>query len=719
MRIITRLVLALLLLASSLAVDAQSPNTPTSQMEKLDRGVVALMSVPGQIFISWRYLGTDNNTTTFQILKDGVLTVDNICNNTCATIKATSGSFQVVTLQNGIPVDTTLAVKPWSDRYLPVKLDRPSAIGSVVYTPNDCSIGDVDGDGQYEIILKWDPSNSKDNASTGMTADVILDCYKLDGTKLWRIDLGKNIRAGAHYTQFLVYDFDKDGKAELICKTAPGSIDGAGKYVTAAATIDEIKNADNKIDYRDNGTGTKTLGHVLSGPEYLTVFNGLTGAAINTIFYNPNRAGELNKTSAYPDKNFWNDDYGNRADRFLACVAYLDGADKKPSAVMCRGYYTKAYLWAVDFDGSKLSTKWLHASVSKTEVDLYDANLKKTVKAYSKNTSGSTYSYTAWGNGNHNLSVADVDGDGCDEIMYGSCAINNDGNLLYSVGLGHGDAMHVADLNPDRPGYEVFSVHEESYNPYGYDIHDAATGEILNRGTSTRDTGRGLAADYDSYYRGAEYTYATQTSTYNINGTAIYSTNPGMNFRIFWDGDPYEELFDDVAVIKWNAGSTTTLGIGRSSISALGNPASCNGTKATPCLIADLFGDWREEVILWNKTDSTTLNIYTTTTLTDYRVPTLMHDHLYRMGIAWQNTAYNQPPHLGYYLPDYIGSFAGISTGISDIKKDDIRSTSVGKSQYYNINGLRVFNENLPKGIYIIKTTYPDGMVEQCKALIK
>lgn len=707
------------LAVNMLPLSAQSYNTSVCQMETLDRGLVAFSPVPGQMFVSWRYLGTDNVNTTFQILKDGNLLKDNICEAISAMLNTSTGNFQVVTVQNGVPTDTAAIVKPWAKQYLSLKLDRPSSVGSVSYTPNDCSAGDVDGDGQYELIVKWDPSNSKDNSNTGKTADVYIDCYKLDGTKLWRVDLGKNIRAGAHYTQFLVYDFDKDGKSEMICKTAPGCIDGAGHYVTAAATDDNIKNTDNSADYRDDGTvSSKRLGHVMSGPEYLTVFNGLTGNAVHTIFYNPNRAGTFNETGIYPSKSFWGDDYANRADRFLACVAYLDGADKNPSAVMCRGYYTKAYLWAVDFDGSKLKTKWLHASVSKTEADLYDANFNKTVKNYSECTSGKTSSNTAYSNGNHNLSVADVDGDGCDEILYGSCAINNDGNLLYSMGLGHGDAMHVSDLNPDRPGLEVFTVHEDSTNPYGYDIHDAATGEIILDGTGTRDTGRGLAADYDSDYRGAEYTYATQKSSYNISGNAIYTTNPGMNFRIFWDGDPYEELFDDVSIYKWSKGSTSVLNVGRSAISALGNPASCNSTKATPCLTADLFGDWREEIVLWSKTDSATLNIYSSAYETGYRVPTLMHDHTYRMGVAWQNAAYNQPPHLGYYLPDYIDDFRGIGTGIQGISEDS-SGTKVVKKDYYNLSGIKCSLNSLKTGFYIIRILDAKGKVCQRKILIQ
>ena len=434
----------------------------------------------------------------------------------------------------------------------------------------------------------------------------------------------------------------------------------------------------------------------------MTVFEGKTGRAIHTIWYNPNRAGGFNKSAAHPEKSFWNDDYGNRADRHLACVAYLNGPDKNPSAVMCRGYYTRAYLWAVDFDGEKLIHKWLHASINNNTTELYDADWKKTSKTYSTNTSGQGSHHTMFGNGNHNLSVGDVDGDGCDEIIWGSAALDNDGQLLYSVGYGHGDAIHMADLDPDHPGYEVMTVHEESVNPYGADVHDARTGEVLFSRTSTRDTGRGLAADFDPVYRGCEFTFATQTSTFTIKGKSAYNNNPGMNFRIYWDGDAYEELLDDVYITKWNKGTSTTLGLGfsRNALSAYGNPASCNSTKATPCLTADLFGDWREEVIWWSKSDSCTINIYSSAYETTYRVPTLMHDHLYRMGVAWENVAYNQPPHLGYYLEDYIDTFQGISaTGIqhTTFKEDD------SDNSWYTLQGVNMQQKPSSPGVYVNK----------------
>jgi rhamnogalacturonan endolyase len=412
-------------------------------------------------------------------------------------------------------------------------------------------VGDLDGDGEYEIILKWDPTNSEDNSLAGFTGNVYLDAYKLDGTQLWRIDLGMNIRAGAHYTQFMVYDYDGDGIAEVVCKTAPGTIDGAGKYV--------IMNSDSPTaDYRNhttNTTGANRMGTITTGPEYLTLFDGRTGKELNTVAYNPPRG----------DVNAWGDNYGNRSDRFLACVAYLDGVH--PSAVMCRGYYTRACLAAYDVKDKKLVQRWF-----------YD--------------SGSTSGVGAYGQGNHNLSVADVNGDGKDEIIYGACAINNDGTLLYRTGLGHGDAMHLSKLDPDRTGLQVWDVHEEAASTYRWEMHDAGTGSIIWGGSTTGDNGRGCAADIDAKYRGFEMWSSLSTGTYSCKGTQISTSKPSAdNFRIYWDGDLQDELLDGVKISKWTGSGTTTL-------LTCSGVTSCNSTKATPNLSADLFGDWREELVL-------------------------------------------------------------------------------------------------------------------------
>ena len=339
--------------------------TPVSQMEKLDRGLVALPAQNQGIFLSWRLLGTDSRNVCFDVERDGKIIAHQVKLTNFTDPKGSSAnSYRIIAYQSEPKMDApaerevSKAVKPWKDLYRSLPINRPA--GGVTpdgksyeYTPNDCSVGDVDGDGEYEIILKWNPTNAHDNSHDGYTGEVIFDCYKLDGTQLWRINLGKNIRAGAHYTQFLVYDFDGDGKAEMICKTSAGTVDAEGKFVSNAATDAGIRELDNAADYRNR------RGRIMTGPELLTVFNGETGKAMHTIWYQPNRAfgvgnqveeGEHLENGFPAYSSVWGDkaNYGNRGERYLAGVAFLEGADKKPSAVMCRGYYTRSYLWAVD-----------------------------------------------------------------------------------------------------------------------------------------------------------------------------------------------------------------------------------------------------------------------------------------------------------------------------------------------------------------------------------
>ena len=690
-------------LLSAMLLSSKAQITPISQMEKLDRGLVALPANSGSgNFVSWRFLGTDDNNARFDLLRNGTTIASDLeVTNYKDASGNSSSEYQVITKVNGEVISTSDPVKAWGDVYKKLKLDRPAkgALGGT-YSPNDCSVGDVDGDGEYELFVKWDPNNSKDNSQSDKTDNVYIDCYKFDGTKLWRIDLGVNIRAGAHYTQFQVFDYDGDGKAEMMCKTAPGTKDGLGNYVNQAATNDKIKAADNTKDWRTSA------GRINGGHEYLTVFNGETGAAIHTIAYYPNRNAkpELSEAAGsynWDDRSGKNDkgDYGNRGERYLAATAYLDGPDHNPSGIFCRGYYTFAHIWAVDFDGQQLKTRWLHSSDSRTTYKLRDAEgNQKTLKG-SICTSG-LKRYTMYANGNHNMSIADVDGDGKDEIIWGSAALDDDGKMLYATGFGHGDAIHLGDFNPDRPGLEVFEVHEEK-GTYAWDLHDAATGEILFKGGPEGvDNGRGMCAQLDPKHRGAYFSSASERQQRSATtGEIASSVQASVNFRIYWDGDLQEELLDGTKIDKWTASGTTRLYIKGKNPYDYNASSSCNSTKATPNLQADIFGDWREEIILWSTNDNATLNIFTTNTPTTYRVPTLMHDHTYRMGICWQNTAYNQPPHLGYYLPDYID---GKLTGIETIKTN----MQTEKAILYDLSGRRLptsdFN-SLPKGIYIIK----------------
>ncbi len=752
---------------ASVALCSHAQVTPISQMEKLDRGLVAIPTSTTANFVSWRLLGTDDKAnTTFDLLRNGTVIASGLTKtNYQDTQGSATAKYQVVTKVNGSAIENSAEVTPWGKKYLSLKLDRPKGgtisnwsntdastgptTATYAYYPNDMSVGDVDGDGQYELFLKWESTHAQDNSrSLGATGNTFIDCYKLDGTRLWRLDLGLNIRDGAHYTQFMVYDFDGDGKAEMMCKTAAGSKDGLGNYVNQAATDATIKGHDNTKDYRNSG------GHILQGPEYLTVFSGLTGKAIHTTWYLPGRAGtgsktssgssateggsELGKVSTFPS-GFWGDNYGGRSERFLGAVAYINGADKPACGIFCRGYYTKAYVWAVSFDGSRLHTEWLHCSPSTTQWLVYaskwddgqpgltytiDGDLLKRIPiktapantggVKSTDTSGGVVgSNTLYGNGNHNMSIADVDGDGCDEIIWGAGALNNDGTLLYATGYGHGDAMHVGKMIPDREGYQVFDVHEEKLTAThgSWDLHDARTGEVIYHGGSAdSDNGRGMAGDLTGK-DGYEFWSSDVRTPYSaLTGKATSIKNCSVNFRIYWDGSIQDQLLDgsykysgdvwaqtahaEPVITKWNGSSFSNVVSFYST--TYNNAQTANYTKATPCLQADILGDWREELVMWNKKDSSEIMIFTTWTPTTYAVPTLMHDHTYRMGICWQNTAYNQPPHLGYYLPDYING--KIDTGIKVVrgKMEDERDDN-----WYTINGQKLIDKPSKPGLYI------------------
>jgi rhamnogalacturonan endolyase len=558
-------------------------------MEYLDRGVVAV-KVNNGVFISWRFLGTDDKSSGFNIYRDGRKVNETPITSKTNYVDTKGGAnskYVIKTVVGGKEIDASSAVSPWGAQYKTLNLKRPGNN----YAANDMSVGDVDGDGQYELFVKWYPNNAKDNSQSGKTDNTLIDCYKLDGTFLWRIDLGINIRSGAHYTQFQVYDYDGDGKCEMVCKTATGTKDGKGKNVI-------LGNDNPKADYR-NGNG-----YVLTGPEYLTIFEGATGAEIHTVEYTPGRG----------NVSAWGDSYGNRVDRFNACTAYLDGVH--PSVVMCRGYYTRTTLAAYDFKNKKLVQRWYHNSDKKGQ--------------------------GAYGDGNHNVSVADVDGDGKDEIILGSAIIDDDGKTYSRTGFGHGDAMHVSDMDPDRPGLEGWFVHEDKGSAYGYEFRDLKGNKVIFGKKTGTDNGRGMAADIDAKHKGFEM-WSSAPGVFDCKGKQISSTKPSVNFRIYWDGDLQDELLDGTKCDKWNGNGVNRL------ITFKGN--ACNGTKNTPCLSADLFGDWREEVIFH---DGDKIYIYTTTIESKYRLFTLMHDPVYRCGIAWQNSSYNQPPHLGFYIGDGV-----------------------------------------------------------------
>ncbi|SET45265.1 rhamnogalacturonan lyase family protein [[Clostridium] polysaccharolyticum] len=565
------------------------------QMESLDRGLVAVKSGNG-IFLSWRLLGTENYATSFNVYRDGVKIAGPITDSTNYFDAGgnTNNSYIVRSVVNGTEVTESDVVKGWGNQYKDVRLNKPANVyqdgTTVTYSANDATVADVDGDGAYEIILKWDPSNAKDNSQSGYTSNVYVDCYELDGTQKWRIDLGKNIRAGAHYTQMAAYDFDGDGKAELALKTADGTKDGSGTVIGNA--------------YADNRNSS---GYILTGNEYLTMFNGATGKAMKTINYEPARGNVSD----------WGDKYGNRVDRFLCGVAYLDG--RTPSLIECRGYYEKSMLVAY---------KWANGNFTKQWTFTADGSQNSNYR----------------GEGAHSLSIADVDNDGFDEIVYGACVIDHNGRGLYRTGQGHGDALHCGDFDPNRAGQEIFMVHEnKASNIESVQMRDARTGTTLWSYKRSKDIGRGLilnaAKEYQPYVCLADNAYDSRGNVIDSNLKGL-----GQNFSMLWDADLYQEGLDQTTIRKWNSNTKRV-----DTILSGANVHSCNGTKATPTLSADILGDWREEVI-WAANDDTALRIYTTTDVTSHKLYTLMSDRQYREAVAWQNVAYNQPPHTSYYI---------------------------------------------------------------------
>ncbi|MFC6022003.1 rhamnogalacturonan lyase [Plantactinospora solaniradicis] len=726
--------------AAKPAGGGHNPKGPA--LEHLDRGLVAATSGEG-VFLSWRLLASEvsGRTSTgltganFHVYRDGrrIATVTDSTNYLDRAGTA-SASYRVAAVVRGREVDRSPAVSPWAGGYRDLPLRRPAdgvtPVGEAyTYSANDISVGDVDGDGTYEYVVKWDPSNSKDVSQVGYTGPVFIDTYTLDGTLLHRISLGVNIRAGAHYTQFLVYDFDGDGRSEMMFKTAPGTkitrYDRTGavvseRYITMPredvragyshtddyrltpaayreklvelflgwhrhpevlagrwpATLEQAFGITPTYQYPLSRTDAEALtdyfidvyaparstrnalrsfqGFIVDGPEYLTVFDGASGRELETIRYKPGR---------HDDGLMWGDyamsriEPGNRVDRFLAGVAYLDG--RHPSAIFARGYYTRATLVAYRWDGRRLREDWY--------VDSGWVLMTNPFNDGPHGREGTDPEYgTLTTQGAHSLSVADVDADGKQEIVYGGATIDHDGSLLYSsydvlppgsanpgamAKLGHGDAMHVTDIDPNRPGLEIFMVHEGATGaPYGYALRDAATGEVIYGGYTGVDTGRGMVGDVVPAEPGLE-TWAstvvgapTGPGLRTADGDMLGTNIPGTNQSIRWAADMTTQIVGGAqevtpSIDDWQRGRLLT---------AEGTRTN-NGTKGNPGLVADVFGDWREE-LLTRTVDSSAIRIYLSTEVTDRKLYTLMHDPQYRVEVARQQTTYNQPAYPSFYL---------------------------------------------------------------------
>ncbi|HPR59586.1 MAG TPA: T9SS type A sorting domain-containing protein [Prolixibacteraceae bacterium] len=641
------------------------------QAERLNRGAVAIKSNNGYI-VSWRLLGNEAFNTPFNIYRNGqkinktpltnsTFYIDeNAPQNSRYIVKAIIDDIEIDDKKTARLINYT---EGENAAYFDIDLNQPAkGINGGNYSPNDASTGDLNGDGEYDIVLKWDPDNSKDNSQKGITDNVILDGYTLDGEQLWRIDLGPNIRAGAHYTQFLVFDFDGNGKAEIMCKTAPGTKDASGAYISKGPAAE----TDHTIEYRNSN------GYILSGPEYITVFDGETGLELETADYWPQR-GKVSD---------WGDNYGNRLDRYNATVAYTDG--QKPTAIFQRGYYTRLSMAAWNWRDGQLSQEW----------------------TFDSNDSGNGAYY---GQGNHSIHVIDANTDGFQDIVTGASVISGTGNGIHTSKMGHGDATHVTFMIKDEKRPLIYMPHENKKD--GVTLRYADTGEIIFQHKNNSDVGRACAAEIDPNVPGFHFWASSGLGLYNIDGDYAGSIPNSINFVIWWDGDLSRELMNSNRIDQWNirAGSAKNLLTGAST-------SSNNGTKSTPTLQADLFGDWREELILRNISNNS-LRIYTTTIPTEHRLYTLMHDPVYRVAISWQNSSYNQPPHPGFYLASDMdfplqqpniemlkGYYRGSGNIIKNLMVNDLLNASEWKID---------LSLNPENSVYTNKTAFAEGLPEQ------
>lgn len=692
-------------------------NVHTRQMEKLDRGLIAIKT-DGGIYLSWRLFDSEDNifgsadkNVSFNVYRDGKK-ISEVATNTNYFDSTVGTNYSVAPVINGVEGEKCNPVTAYNNSYFDIPLSKPddetiydpsgNKLATYSFFPADCSTGDVDGDGEYEIIVKW-TSSEHDVGSPGDPAysgTVHLAAYKLDGTKLWKNDiaLGKNVYSSAHTVQFLVYDFDGDGKSEVMCQTSLGSKDGQGKYVSNAAQTDEEIKA---ITDEENSTADyRGYGRITEGKEFLTVFNGETGVAMDTINL-PTTRGSENGVD-------YGDDFGNRSNRFVSDIAYLDG--EKPYAIYLRGYYfgrngkQRTSIAGISWDGTALSPTY-RFDTQKGQEGYYDG----------------AYQYV--GNGNHNCTVADVDNDGKDEFITGAlCMEVNDDNEFrpkWCTYLQHGDALHIGNYDPTHTGFEFFTVHEDSGTnslsgnditlDFGMSVIDAETGNIMFHEGASADTGRGVMANVGAggYYQ----IWSAKNSARQSNGGTDFTTatsltgrnTPSMNFRIFWDGDLYDNLLDGVEdppkskiyyvnITDWD---------GRSMSNVFNTKdydcVAINGTKANPSLQADLFGDWREEVVC-PRTDGNALRVFSTTNTTDYKIKTLMQDPVYRSGVAAEQTAYNQPPHVGFYMGKEVFDTRTL-TSIAV-------TTQPTKTSY-------VPGESFDKTGMVVKANYSDGTSEE------
>ena len=617
------------LLALALLVATLSPVSAQRTTDVLDRGLIAMKAGTG-VYLSWRITAEEYYDVTYNVYRDGVKLNDeplSVSNYQDKTGKS-SNSYTIKAVVRGIEQEACKPTQVWESSYKEIKLKHEGIASTLV--PNDACCADVDGDGELEILMKFDnesemaQSYPKAGPTVGgkVTGEYsIFEILKQDGSRLWWVNCGPNMGDFQNNEQNIVgYDWDQDGKAEVVMRLLEGSTIhfANGKTYTIGA---DGKNGTSWTNYRAaTGGGTNWFMH--DGKEFLVYCNGETGEIYQCIDFPLARleSGETDLNKA------WGDGYGHRSNKFFFGAPYLDG--RKPSIFLARGIYTRHKMVALDVDPAthKLTQRW---------------------KWYN-NTNG------PWkGQGYHNYAIADVDWDGRDEIVFGSMVIDDNGKGLSTTGFGHGDAQHCGDLNPFVHGQEQFCCNEDEQ---GFNYRDATTSKVYAATLHVgKDVGRAMAGNFTENFPGGLGTaWGDPISTVtNAPISGLASTGVNSNFRIFWDGDLVSETFNYLNG-KNTEGCVAKYGSWSPIYTCAGSMTN-NDTKGTPCYQGDILGDWREEIIM--RTPDRNIRIYSTPTSTSYRIPTLWADHQYRNAMVWQMCGYNQPPHLSYFL----GKLEGIT----------------------------------------------------------